>query len=94
VAGTPLPPLVQPPRIGFEFEFQTEAAGKRHRDTFEAWKRGVVPPMKSEDAVEKGNLEVAGTRGGKNAKNLTLGEAGLEFIGKSSGEEKACRSRG
>lgn len=26
-------------------EFQTEAAGKRHRDTFEAWKTGVVPPL-------------------------------------------------
>jgi hypothetical protein len=91
VAVTPLPPLVQPPRIGFgfEFEFQTEAAGKRHRDTFEAWKRGVVPPVKSGDVVEKGILEVAGTRGGKNAKELTLGKAGLGFIGKSSGEEKA-----
>jgi hypothetical protein len=67
VAVTPLPPLVQPPRIGFgfEFEFQTEAAGKRHRDTFEAWKRGVVPPVKSEDVVEKGNLGVAGLGEGR-----------------------------
>jgi hypothetical protein len=91
VAVTPLPPLVQPPRIGFgfEFEFQTEAAGKRHRDTFEAWKRGVVPSLKPEDAAEKVNLKVEGTRGGKNAKDLTLGRAGLGFTGKSSGEEKA-----
>ena len=29
-------------------EVQTEEAGKRYRDTFEAWKRGVVP-MSPED---------------------------------------------
>jgi hypothetical protein len=90
VAVTPLPPLAQPPRIGigFEFEFQTEAAGKRHRDTFEAWKRGVVPPVKPEDAVQKVNSDMVGARGRENAKELTLGKAGLGFIVKSSGEEK------
>jgi hypothetical protein len=85
VAVTPLPPLVQPPRIGlgFEFEFQTEAAGKRHRDTFEAWKRGVVPPLKPEDAVQMVNSDMVGARGGKNAKELKLGEVGRSFIGNS-----------
>jgi hypothetical protein len=85
VAVTPLPPLVQPPRIGIgiEFEFQTEAAGKRHRDTFEAWKKGVVPPVKPEDAVRKVNSDTVGARGGKNAKELKLGDVGRSFIGNS-----------
>jgi hypothetical protein len=89
VAVTPLPPLVQPPRIGFEFEFefQTEAAGKRHRDTFEAWKRGVVPPVKPEDLVQKVNSDMVGARGGMKPKELTLEKAGLGFVGKSSGEK-------
>jgi hypothetical protein len=90
VAVTPLPPLVQPPRTGFEFEFQTEAAGKRHRDTFEAWKRGVVPPVKPEDTVQKVNSDTVRARGGKDAKELKLGNTGRSFIASSdTTEEKA-----
>jgi hypothetical protein len=88
LAFTPLPPLVPPPAI--QFEFQTEAAGKRHRDTFEAWKKGVVPPLKTENAFEKVDSDVTGTRGGKSANELTMGELGMSYVGNGgSGQEKA-----